>query len=183
MVAFQEGDPEAFGTLHDRYHRQLLNYFYKMCYDASLAEDLKQETFLRLVRYKAKYRPEATFRTFLFTVARNLFIDSYRSKKSAPKAVSADIRIGGDGSTIGDLLEGHEEAAEKRVADVEAATIVREALMDLPEAQRSVFLMVWDQGLKYREVAEILSVPVGTVKSRVNAALTRLRGKLGHVLG
>ena len=61
--------------------------------------------------------------------------------------------------------------------------MVREALEELPEAQRSVFLMVWDQGLKYREVAEILSVPVGTVKSRVNAALTRLRGKLGHVLG
>ncbi len=182
MVAFQNGDPEAFGLLFDRYHRQLLNFFYKMCYDRGQAEDLKQETFLRLVRYKARYRPEATFRTYLYTVARNLFIDSYRSKKSAPKAVSADIRVGEEGATIGDLLEGREERAEGRVEDVEAAAMVHKALEELPEAQRSVFLLVVDQGLKYREVAEILSVPVGTVKSRVNAAVTRLRGMLGGQL-
>jgi len=182
MVAFQNGDTDAFGVLYDRYQRQLLNYFYKMCYDRGQSEDLVQETFLRIVRYAARYRPEATFRTYLYTVARNLFIDSYRSKKSAPKAVSADIRVGDDGATIGDLLPGHEDVAEAKVQDLEAAAMVRTALEDLPDAQRSVFLLVVDQGLKYREVAEILDVPVGTVKSRVNAAVTRLRGMLGGQL-
>ena len=156
-----------------------------MCYDGVLAEDLAQETFLRIIRYRAKYRPEATFRTYLFTVARNLFIDQYRSKKAAPKAVSADLRVGDGeaGSTIGDLIESRERGQSERMEDTEAAAMVREALQELPEGQREVFQLVFFEDLKYREVAELLQLPVGTVKSRVNAAFTRLRGRLGHVLG
>jgi len=184
MVAFQEGDPEAFDRLHARYRLPLKNYFYKMSYgDAGLAEDLLQETFLRLVRHKAKYRPERPFRTYLFTVARNLFIDHYRSKKAAPPAVSADLRLGDEGSTIGDLLVSREQDTVRRLEGTEAAEMVREAVQELPESQREVFLLVFFQELKYREVAEIMGVPVGTVKSRVNAAFTRLRGRLGHVIG
>ena len=185
MVAFQQGDAEAFDALCGRYQRVLINYFYKMCYDGVLAEDLAQETFLRIIRHRAKYRPEATFRTYMFTVARNLFIDTYRSKKAAPKAVSADMRVGDgeSGSTIGDLIESREQGATKRLEDTEAAAMVRDALKELPEAQREVFSLVFFEDLKYREVAEILKLPVGTVKSRVNAAFTRLRGRLGHVLG
>jgi RNA polymerase sigma-70 factor (ECF subfamily) len=183
MVAFQQGDADAFDALVGRYQRALINYFYKRCYDRVLAEDLMQETFLRLIRHRAKYRPEASFRTYLYRVATNLFIDLYRSKKAAPKAVSADVRVNEDGATIGDLLEAREVDAINRIEDTEAAEMVRTALEELPEAQRSVFLLVVDQGLKYREVAEVLDVPVGTVKSRVNAAVTRLRGMLGHVLG
>lgn len=183
MVAFQEGDAEAFDALVGRYQHALTNHFYRMCYDRGIAEDLTQETFLRVVRYRARYRPEATFRTFLFAVARNLFIDHYRSRKAAPKAVSADVRVNDEGATIADLIEGREEAAEERLEVGELAEKVREATLELPEAQREVFLLVTEQGLKYREVAAVLGVPVGTVKSRVNAALTQLRGRLGHVLG
>jgi RNA polymerase sigma-70 factor (ECF subfamily) len=178
MVAFQEGDPEAFATLYDRHARLLLNFFFKMCYDRALAEDLTQETFLRLIRHRGRYRPQATFRTYLFTVARNLLIDRHRSRKAAPRSVSADVRPHEDGATIGQLLEAHDRSAVDRLAEREAGDEVRAALEKLPEAQRAVFVLAVDQGLKYREIADVLGVPEGTVKSRMNAATTRLRGML-----
>ena len=182
MLAFKEGDSEAFVALYDRYTRPLINFFYKMCYDRALAEDLTQETFLRLLRFRTRYRPEATFRTFIYTVARNLWIDRHRSKKAAPKTISAELRVQEDGATIGDLVPGREQGVVKRLADKEAADLVRTAVEDLPEGQRMVFLLAEAQGLKYREISEILKIPIGTVKSRMNAAISRLRGLLGRVV-
>jgi len=182
MVAFKEGDPDALAALYDRHGRALVNFFHKMCYDRALAEDLTQETFLRLIRHREKYEPKATFRTYLYTVARNLWIDRYRSRKSAPRTVSADLRIHEDGATVGDLVPAKGDSAVERLATKEAAAMVRTALEEIPEKQRMVFLLAESQGLKYREIADILELPVGTVKSRMNAAVTRLRGMLGHVL-
>lgn len=182
MVAFNEGDQEAFALLYDRHARALVNFFYKMCYDRALAEDLTQDTFLKLLRFRGKYRPEASFKTFLYTVARNLWIDRHRSQKAAPKTVSAEIRAQEEGSTLGEALEAAPDSPADRLAGREAADIVRQALLDLPEGQRVVFLMAEAQGLKYREISQILEIPVGTVKSRMNAAITRLRGLLGRVL-
>ena len=182
MVAFAEGDSDAFAALYDRYTRPLINFFYKMCYDRGVAEDLTQETFLRLVKYAARYRPEASFKTYLYTIARNLMIDRHRSRKSAPKTVSTEVRVHEDGATLGSTIEGREVDTVKQLADREAADIVRTVLQQLPEAQRSVFVLAEAQGLKYREISEILGVPVGTVKSRMNAAVGTLRGLLGRVL-
>jgi len=182
MVAFKEGDQEAFATLYDRHTRALINFFYKMCYDRALAEDLMQDTFLKLLRHRGKYRPEASFKTFLYTVAKNLWIDRHRSQKAHPKTVSAEIRVHEDGATLGDLVEAATESPVQRLADREAAELVQEALLGLPEGQRLVFVMAEAQGLRYREISEILGIPVGMVKSRMNAAVTHLRGLLGRVL-
>lgn len=182
MVAFQEGDQEAFALLYDRHTRALMNFFYKMCHDRALAEDLTQDTFLKLLRSRSKYRPEASFKTFLYTVAKNLWIDRHRSQKAAPKTVSAEIRAQEDGATLGELVEAVTDSPVQRLADREAADLVRRALLDLPEAQRLVFVMAEAQGLRYREISQILEIPVGTVKSRMNAAVTTLRGLLGRVL-
>jgi len=182
MVAFKEGDSDAFRELYDRHGRHVVNFFFKMSYDRALAEDLAQDTFLRLIGAKDRYQPEASFKTYLFTVARNLWIDQYRSKKAAPKTVSADLRVAEDGATIGDGVSSGEDPAVDRLARQEAAELVHAALEDLPEGQRMVFVLAEAQGLKYREISEILEIPVGTVKSRMNAAVTRLRGMLGHVL-
>jgi len=182
MVAFAEGDAEAFASLYDRHARPLINFFYRMCYDRALAEDLTQDTFVKLLRFKRRYRPEASFKTFLYTVARNLWIDKYRSLKAAPKTVSTEVRTHEGGATLGDLVEAGGRSSEQRLEDREAADLVRTALQDLPEGQRMVFVLAEAQGLKYREISEVLGIPVGTVKSRMNAAVTRLRGLLGRVL-
>jgi len=182
MVAVQEGDADAFRALYDRYDRALTGFFYRMCYDHAAAEDLKQDTFLKIFRARARYRPEATFRTFLYTVARNLWIDRYRSRKAAPQTVSTDARVARDGSTVGELIPDAGKGTLDRITTREAAAMVRQATGSLPEDQRLVFVLVQDQGLKYREAAEVLDIPVGTVKSRMNAAVTHLRGLLERVL-
>ena len=182
MVAFQEGDPEAFDDLLRRYERVLANYFYKQCYDRSFAQDLVQETFLRILRSAHRYRPEAKFKTFLFTVARNLWIDQHRSRKAAPRTISADLPLGEDGATLADMIPTPDTSAETRLAQREAAGMVRDALHNLPDGQREVWLLAVDQDLKQREIAEVLGIPLGTVKSRMNAAVTRLRGLLGGAL-
>lgn len=182
MVAFQEGDEEAFRELYERHAHALINFCHKMCYDRDIAEDMAQETFLRIIRSRNSYRPEAAFTTYLYTVAKNLWIDRYRSLKAAPKPVSADQPVGDGDTTLGESVEGREEGPVKQVADREAARLVQAAIEELPEAQRLVFVLAEAQGLKYREIADILEVPVGTVKSRMNAAVTRLRGLLGHLL-
>jgi len=182
MVAFQEGDPEAFDALLRRYERMLANYFYKQCYDRTLALDLVQETFLRILRSARRYRPEAKFRTFLFTVARNLWIDQHRSRKAAPRTVSADQPWGEDGGRLGDAIPSRAESAETKIENLEAAQMVRHALAELPDGQREVWILAIDQSLKQREIAQVLDIPLGTVKSRMNAAVTRLRGLLGGAL-
>jgi RNA polymerase sigma-70 factor (ECF subfamily) len=182
MVAFQGGDPEAFDVLLRRYERMLANYFYKQCYDRTFAQDLVQETFLRILRSAHRYRPEAKFKTFLFTVARNLWIDNHRSRKAAPRTISADLPLGEDGATLADMVPNDEAAAVTRLEDREAASMVREALQELPDGQREVWLLAVDQDLKQREIARVLEIPLGTVESRMNAAVTRLRGLLGGAL-
>ncbi len=182
MVAYQGGDDDAFTPLYDRYQRQLTSYFYRRTYDRELARDLCQNTFLRIVKSAQRYRPEATFRTFLYTVARNLLIDHIRSKKSAPKMVSADLRIGEDGATIGDLVESGARGTVDTLGDKEAAELIRQTASTLPDVQREVYELVYAQGLKQREAAAVLGIPVGTVKSRMNAAITSLRGLLGRVV-
>jgi len=182
MVAFQEGDPEAFDALLRRYERMLANYFYKQCYDRTLAQDLVQDTFLRILRSAHRYRPEAKFKTYLFTVARNLWIDHHRSRKAAPRTISADIPLAEDGATLADLVPTEERTQPERLEDREAAALVRRALEQLPEGQREVWLLAVDQDLKQREIAEVLDIPLGTVKSRMNAAVSRLRGLLGGAL-
>lgn len=182
MVAFQQGDENAFACLFDRYAKPLTSYFYRRAYDKHLADDLCQETFIRIVKSAHRYRPEATFRTFLYAVARNLLIDHIRSKKSAPKMVSADQRVGDDGATVGDLVASRGRETVDALADREAAAMIRDAVRGLPEIQREVYELVDAQGLKYREIAALLEIPVGTVKSRMNAALTSLRGLLKRVL-
>ena len=182
MVAFQEGDPEAFDALLRRYQRMLANYFYKQCYDRALAQDLVQETFLRILRSADRYRPEARFKTYLFTVARNLWIDQHRSRKAAPKTVSANLPLAEDGATLADTVPTPELGPDARLVGREAAELVREALERLPEGQRDVWLLAVDQDLKQKEIAAVLGIPLGTVKSRMNAAVTRLRGLLGGAL-
>ncbi len=183
MVAYQGGDTEAFRELYDRHAHALINFFYKMTYDRAMSEVLTQEAFIRLIRFRDRYRPEATFRTFMYRVAKNLWIDQYRSKKNAPRVISADRRLAEGGATVGDLLESADTSQSERAEHKEAAALIHEALEQLPEGQRMVFLLAESEGLKYREISEILDIPVGTIKSRMNAAVHRLRGLLGHVIG
>lgn len=142
------------------YEKKLLNFFWRQGVNINGAEDLVQETYLRLWKYSDRYKKIAKLSTFLFILARQVLIDSYRRESS---------RV------------NREEAFSKEISQVElpkvpcAADDVRWAVSQLSPPLREVVELGFFQELPYKEVAEILSIPIGTVKSRMSNALKRLK--------
>jgi RNA polymerase sigma-70 factor (ECF subfamily) len=96
MRRFGEGDDAAFRLLVERHEKPLLGFFWRRCLDRALAEDCVQEVFLRLVRARGSWRPDAKFTTYLYRIAENHWIDRWRSKKAAPPGVSLDALVDGE---------------------------------------------------------------------------------------
>ena len=178
MERFGVGDDAAFQEIVRRYHRPLLNFFWRRCYDRDLAEDYTQEVFLRLVRHRGRWRPQAKFTTYLFRIAENYWIDRYRSRKAAPGMVSLATPVSDDGGELENSVSGVSREPGLGAADRERGQAIQEAVARLTKDQRAVFLLAETKGFKYAQIAERLGIPVGTVKSRMHAAVTRLRGML-----
>ena len=175
MERFGAGDDEAFRLLVERHQRPLMNFFYRRSYDRQIAQDCTQEVFLRLVRHRGKWKPQAKFTTYMYRIAENLWIDRYRSKKAAPPMTSLQAPAGEEAGELGGVLPGRSRLPEDGAADLELAIKLRAALDSLTEDQRSVFLMAETKGMKYADIGEALGIPVGTVKSRMHAAIHKLR--------
>lgn len=157
-------DQAAFSVLIRRHQRPLMNFFLR-CGVYGDVEDLAQETFLRLYRYRSRYEPRAKFTTFLYLLARQVRIDALRRHR---RRAALHLRAAAD---------ARQEFVPSAVAcggrlDVEAA------LASLSDPMREVVVLSVLQGLTQREVAEVLKIPVGTVKSRLFTALHRLRQTL-----
>ncbi len=164
MLRVRGDDRDAFAVLVKRHQKMLLNFFARsgVQYDY---EDLVQQTFLRLYRYRERYQPTAKVTTFLFLLARQVWIDELRRRKRHERLV--------DGLTA----EPHPEHVEPVAANAGASggLDLEQALAALPEGLRQVVELGVYQDLPYAEVAEILAIPVGTVKSRMFNALAKLR--------
>lgn len=164
MLRVRADDRDAFAVLVKRHQKMLLNFFARsgVQYDC---EDLVQQTFLRLYRYRDRYTPTAKVTTFLFLLARQVWIDELRRRKRHERLVD------------GLAAEPHPEHVEPVAADAGAAGAMdlAQALASLPEGLRQVIELGVYQDLPYAEVAEILAIPVGTVKSRMFNALAKLR--------
>jgi RNA polymerase sigma-70 factor (ECF subfamily) len=181
MERFRGGDRTALEALVDRHHASLLRYFFLQGRSRETAEDLAQEVWVRVLRHREMYRPTARFQTYLFAIARNLWIDRYRSVRAAPPTVSADREVGGEdegGERLSAFLPSREPEPSEEASVHEEAARVRAAIERLPQGLREVFELGEVQGLRYRDVAEILDIPVGTVKSRMHAAVQRIREAL-----
>jgi RNA polymerase sigma-70 factor (ECF subfamily) len=184
MERFRDGDEDAFRALAQRFQRPLVNFFYRLTWDRFMAEDYAQEVFARIVRARAGYRPEARFRTWLFRIAKNYWIDRYRERKNAPRMSSLDQPVRQDEGkpiTLEDTVEGPSPRPEDEARRKEIAQAVKRAVARLTEEQRLVFVLSENQGLKYAEIADVLEIPVGTVKSRMHSAVHRLRELLRDV--
>jgi RNA polymerase sigma-70 factor (ECF subfamily) len=184
MLRVRAGSGPAFEALVDRFLRPLVRFFHRMGADGALAEDCAQDVFLKLYRMRAGYEPRAKFSTFLFRVARNHWIDVYRHRAAGPPSVSADAQAPDEeGGALGDRLPGPGVAVPDGVASREAVEALRVAVSHLPVEQREVLALTRSGTLRYEEVAAILEIPVGTVKSRMHAAVGSLREALrrrGH---
>jgi len=178
MLEFQNGREEAFAELVERHKGPLLNFFYKLLWDRQLSEDCCQEVFCRVFRHKHSYVPRASFAAYLYRIGRNLWIDRYRSRRNTPRPVSLDAELGDSGHSVGSLVAGdvRDPAYGCEVQDEVAR--VRRALDTLAAELRETLILVKYQGLKYAEAAEAQGVPIGTVRSRIHAAIDQVRSAL-----
>ncbi|MFQ6102468.1 MAG: RNA polymerase sigma factor [Anaerolineae bacterium] len=165
----QQGDQQAFGELVCLNREGVVNVVYRMCGDANLAEDAAQETFIRAWRHLPDYRPRSPFRNWLYRIAANLALDSLRREKG-----TVDV----DALPLAASDAGPEATVERK----ERGEQVRQAVLALPPASRSVLVLREYEGLSYREIAATLGIPMGTVMSRLNYARNRLRETLAPYL-
>ncbi len=178
LLAYRSrGEAAAFETLVHRYERELYSYLFRYLGDAAMAEDAFQATFLQLHLKRDQFEEGRSVRPWLYTIATHQSIDAQRRNKRH-RILSLDRRGGtAEGEEIGalaDLLQGSEPGALSNLEREERRQWVRDAVANLPEQFRSAVALVYYQGIKYREAAEVLGIPVGTVKSRLNTALHRL---------
>ncbi len=163
MLCVQAGELSSLEDLVGRYERSLYNFLARYTGDTHLAEDIFQETFLRLVERREQFDPDRGFRAWVYSIAANLARDACR-RREVRSRFAAEV-FAGTG-----VQEPPDVEAERR----EEMELVRATLVQLPEDARSMVLLHFYQGLRYKEVAEILDVPVGTVKSRVHWAVEKL---------
>jgi len=173
----RNGNRELFAELVYRYERELYNYLRRYLNDAELAEDAFQATFLQVHLKCDQFDEGRRFRPWLYAVATNQAIDA-RRKVMRHRMVSLDqagsSAEGDEVSRLVNLLESHEEAPLKGVERRENSELIRGTLETLPESMFAVIQLVYYQGMKYREAAEVLDIPVGTVKSRLHSAIAKL---------
>lgn len=180
MLAYKSGDARAFATLVHRHRQPVFNFILRYVGHRQRAEDVLQETWLKVVRSSSEWQPKARFTTWVYTIARNLCVDSAR-KESFRQADSLDAPVGAedDGRSLGEAVPDEAGASPDRAAhNVRLRPMLEQALLGLPAEQREVFLLREYQGIGFKEIAEVTGVNENTVKSRMRYALEGLRRQL-----
>ncbi|HVJ06442.1 MAG TPA: sigma-70 family RNA polymerase sigma factor [Candidatus Saccharimonadales bacterium] len=174
------GDPLAWEEIVQRFHRRIYNICYRFAGSADDAQDLTQEVFIKVFRTVGSFDGEkASFNTWMTTVARNLLVDHFRKKRNDRATDSIDSVQGADedGPTLADRLASDGPSAQVHVESRERQEMVHRALRHISPDLREAVILRDLQDMDYREIAQILKVPEGTVKSRINrgrAELARL---------
>ncbi len=170
MERVRDGDREAFGDLVDRYKDDLVAYLARLTRSRERAEDLAQETFLRLYRGASRYREQGRLAAFVYRIATNLLRSEERRERRW-RALSP---------ALGFQTKTHEEpGAPRHLMETELRQRLAAAVAALPLALRSPLVLFEIEGWPQREIARALGCPEGTVKSRIHRARTRLRQELG----
>ncbi len=162
-----EGDTQAFGKLVVRYQRRLVRFAERMLGEADTAQDVAQETFLRLWRVRSRGPVQGSLDCYLLRIARNLCLDYLRARHATE---SLDAKAELLPTTGGGLTNSVQAKA--------LAEAVRRGVQALPEPQRAIFILSHYEELSYKEIAEIVGCPVGTVASRKYQAVETLRRRL-----
>lgn len=181
MLRYQQGDRTAFASLVRRHQTALYNFALRQVRVPQVAEDVVQETFVRVVQNAGDFKHEARFTTWVYTITRNLCIDHLR-KRALRKHPSLDESRGeeGDGPTLGERTADPRASVEREATGSELKERIARAVDTLPDEQREVFLMRELANLPFKEIAEITGVPENTVKSRMRYALERLQEALSE---
>jgi len=162
MLAFAQGSPEAFTELFHRYRQPIYGFFYRRLADPNHAEELSQETFLVVVRSASRYEARALFRTYLYAIALKI-LRAHRRKVIFRTAFFAGPAISADPA---------------RQDSTEAALLIRRAMAKLDATAREIVMLREFEQLSYTEIADLLQLPVNTVRSRLFRARAALRDLL-----
>lgn len=174
MKEVRDGDTRKLAVLFERYHKALFHFFVHMNGDRDLSEDLVQDVFFRMLRYRHTYDPSHSFTAWMYQIARNASVDHARKRK--PEVPIAGGSMEEEGTT------NHEPVSEIPAADEQLhkqqeLKLLRQALDRLPEEKREILILSRFQNLKYEEIAQVLGCELGTVKVRVYRA-TRALGEI-----
>lgn len=171
-------EPADFNELVHRYERELYRYLARYLGNPALAEDVFQNTFLQVHLKRALYEDGRPVRPWLYSIATHQAVDALRKAGRHP-TVSLDRRVGADGDgdsgALVDLLVGDGTSPLAVMQEQERRDWVTRSVDRLPATLKQTLMLAYHQDLKYREIADILKIPVGTVKSRLHAALTKLQ--------
>ncbi len=185
VEASKAGDTAAFGELVRQHQDRVYNVCWRICGNRTDAEDLAQETFVRAFEAIARFDGRARFYTWLFRIAANLAISAGRRERRA-RTVSLDggpRLVHEDEAPAGERLAVETASPQESVMDREAQALVLSALAELDEEYRVVVTLRDLESLSYEEIAEVLEVPVGTVKSRLHRGRLALRERLAPLFG
>jgi len=173
MLRVCTGDEAAFEVLHDRYQRRVLGFFWGLTRDAMAANELTQETFLRVWQVRKRYRASGPFAAYLFAIARMILLEQ---RRKAGRLARLGEKIAA--STPGEYQAGFFSSPETFASATEAGDALHDAIAALPEEQRIAFLLHTVQGLSMDEVAAALDCPLNTARSRRILAVRKLRQTL-----
>lgn len=177
ILEYQDNETRSvFEELVSRYERELYNYLRRFLADGTMAEDVFQNTFLQVHVKRDLFESGRKFRPWLYTIATNQAIDAQRRNRRH-RRLSLDQAHASSGEDVGTLMEvvaTSEQGPYEAVESGERAQWIRGAVANLPEPLQNAVQLVYFRGMKYREAAKVMSVPVGTVKSRLHSATQRL---------
>jgi len=166
-----EGDGEAFAALVNRYRRELFNFLARFTGERAMAEDVFQEAFLQLHLSAAAFDTSRRLKPWLFTIAANKARDAMRSR-ARRQAAPLDATVGDNGGdSYADLMPSNIPPPQETLANLQTRRAVQNIVSRMPDNLRVVLLLCYFQEFSYQEIAEILDVPLGTVKSRLHAAV------------
>jgi RNA polymerase sigma-70 factor (ECF subfamily) len=169
----RRGDPDAFDALLARYQNRLFRYLLRLTANSAVAEDLFQETWLRVITRIHRYDERRPFEPWLFSVARNLAIDHLR--KASPESLDEPSDTG---ETRVARLGADEPGSLERLLERERRGQLEKRLEELPALYREALSLRFEEEMAFGEIAEVLAAPVSTVKSRVQRALATLRERM-----
>ena len=163
MLAVRDGDLDKLGLLFEKYHKKLYHLFLWQTRDTQASEDMVQDVFMKILKYRHTYRGDGKFTTWMFSVAHSVKADFYRKNRKS-------IRSLDEAQHLSDNEPSPEQVAEKK----DEASLIQTALSKLPDDKRELLLMSRFQNMKYAEIAEITGCAIGTIKSRIHWTLKEL---------